>query len=477
MRDQGLRDALRAFALESAAFLTEELENGAELAFDLEDQSSRRGPALYRYRPLTEEFIEARWLRLRGLPAYHPAALALGAGAARLVRAHGLRGGEDAEPALKAMLERLYEDATSFRFPEERFERVMADVEQTLEQGLAPAMIVAALPGVALDAEALELGGGLSIEHGPDVEAPPEAAWAEDGETSRAVVVLRFELDDGDELPVTEARDRFRGLVEGLRLYRAGAVTLPGIGFAREAEGRWQPLELEGAGAARGEPMLLTEDDEAALPGFLEAVERSPRRPQVAWAIRRFDMGCSRRLEAEALTDHLLALRALLDVDGQSLPLRLAALCAQEGERKGLQRRLERAVELERALMGGDRDPRLRSGESPRALASELEVHVRALLRDVLCGYLDPDLGAVADDILLEVPEPAPGELSARDLRVTQETNEMDALDPALFEDEEPDPSSEDDFPDGEEDFADGGDDSPEGVTPSADWQDYSAPV
>jgi hypothetical protein len=442
MRDQGLHDALRAFALESAAMLTEELEAGAELAFDLEDESSRRGLALYRYRPLTEEFIGQRWLRLRGLSTYHPAALALGAGAARLMRAHGLQG-EDAEPALRAMLERLYEDATSFRFPEERFERVMGEVEQTLEQGVAPAMIVAALPGLELDADCLELGGGLSIEHGSDLGAPPEAAWAEDGETPRAVVVLRFELDDGDELPLTEARDRFRSLVEGLRLYRAGAVTLPGIGFARESEARWQPLELEGAGAARGEPLLLTDDDADALPGFLEAVERSPRRVQVAWAIRRFDMGCSRPVEAEAMSDHLLALRALLDVDGESLPLRLAALCAEEGERRGLQRRLERALELERALMGGGPDPGLRSGESPRALAAELEAHVRALLRDVLCGYLDADLGAVADDILLEVPEPSTGEIEARDLREEDDgdTSEMAA------------------------------------VTPSADWTDFSAPV
>jgi hypothetical protein len=440
--------------------LTEELEAGAELAFDLEDGGSRRGPSLYHYRPLTEEFIGQRWIRLRGLPSYHPAAAALGAGAARLVRAHGLPG-EDAEPALRALLERLYEDATNFRFPEERFERVMSEVEQTLEQGVAPAMIVAALPGLALDADVLELGGGLSIEHGQDVGAPPEATWAEDGETPRAVVVLRFELDDGDELPLNEARDRFRGLVEGLRLYREGAVTLPGIGFAREAEGRWQPLELEGAGAARGEPLLLTEDDAAALPGFLGAVERSPRRPQVAWAIRRFDMGCSRPVEADALSDHLLALRALLDVDGESLPLRLAALCAEEGERKGLQRRLERALELERALMGGGPDPRLRSGESPRALAAELEAHVRALLRDVLCGYLDADLGAVADDILLEVPEPAPGELEARDLRVAQETTEMEALN---LEASEPGESAE---------RVEGA----EGVTPSADWQDFSAPV
>jgi len=445
--------------------LHEELEAGAELAFDLEDEGSRRGPSLYRYRPLTEEFIAQRWLRLRGLSSYHPAALALGAGAARLMRAHGLRG-EEAEPALRAMLERLYEDATSFRFPEERFERVMAEVEQTLEQGVAPAMIVAALPGLALDADTLELGAGLSIEHGQDVGAPPEAAWAEDGETPRAVVVLRFELDDGDELPLGEARTRFRGLVEGLRLYRAGAVTLPGIGFAREAEGRWQPLELEGAGAARGAPLLLTEDDAAPLSGFLEAVERSPRRPRVAWAIRRFDMGCSRPVEADALSDHLLALRALLDVEGESLPLRLAALCAEEGERRGLQRRLERAVELERALMGGGPDPGLRAGESPRALAAELEAHVRALLRDVLCGYLDADLGAVADDILLEVPEPQSGEIAARDLRVAQETSEIDALDPAEMEELDPEAFDPDEP-----------DEDVQGVTPSADWQDFSAPV
>jgi len=246
MRNEALHIALRDFALEAAALLTADLDSGAELQFDLEDEGSRRGPALYRYRPLIEVFIGERWPRLRGLPSFDPAALALGAGAGRLMRAHGLRG-EDAGQALRAMLERLYEDSTSFRFPEERFKRVIAEVEQTLDQGTAQAMIVAALPGLALEADRIELGDGLSIEHGADVGAPPEAAWAEDGETPRAVVVLRFELDDDDELPVAEARRRFRALVEGLRLYSAGAVTLPGVGFAREAEGRWQPLELEGA--------------------------------------------------------------------------------------------------------------------------------------------------------------------------------------------------------------------------------------
>ena len=44
--------------------------------------------------------------------------------------------------------------------------------------------------------------------------------------------------------------------------------------------------------------------------------------------------------------------------------------------------------------------------DSPRTLVAELERHLRALLRDVLCGYLDSDLARVADDMLLETSEP-----------------------------------------------------------------------
>ena len=39
-------------------------------------------------------------------------------------------------------------------------------------------------------------------------------------------------------------------------------------------------------------------------------------------------------------------------------------------------------------------------------LVEEVERHLRALLRDVLCGYLDPDLRRVADELLLDQPEP-----------------------------------------------------------------------
>jgi hypothetical protein len=152
---------------------------------------------------------------------------------------------------------------------------------------------------------------------------------------------------------------------------------------------------------------------------------------------------------------------------------------------------------------------------------------VRALLRDVLCGYLDADLKAVADDILVDgqQPEPEPGpdrepeayepepyaEIEARDLRRQRLAHEAPQAPPPRFErapeaeqvtfepeleyDYDPAPLYEDEF-DAEPDTAEmepvtvaPSTVAPEpmqheldGVTPSADWgwgdpEDFSAPV
>jgi hypothetical protein len=211
----------------------------------------------------------------------------------------------------------------------------------------------------------------------------------------------------------------------------------------------------------------------------------------VAWALARFEMGSARGHDAEALSDYLLALRALLDATSDageaSLALRVAALCAEEGRRKLVQRRIEAAVALERFVMGGG--PRVRHEEdSPRELVAEVEGHLRALLRDVLCGYLEADLKGVADDILLETTPPAPVstepfmEIKARDLR--KEAPPAPPPEPETFEPEleayEQDTSEL-------EAVAAEPEEEPlqqelEGVTASADWgwgepEDYSAPV
>jgi hypothetical protein len=63
---------------------------------------------------------------------------------------------------------------------------------------------------------------------------------------------------------------------------------------------------------------------------------RSPKGGELAWALSRFEMGCERLAPFEALTDYLLALRALLEPEGPEtgrLGQRLAVICARDEER------------------------------------------------------------------------------------------------------------------------------------------------
>ncbi len=122
-------------------------------------------------------------------------------------------------------------------------------------------------------------------------------------------------------------------------------------------------------------------------------------RPELAWALARFEMGCERSSELEALSDHLLALRALLEPEGPASGLlagRLASLCAVPEERAGLTRRVLRAVALEHEVITGAAVEHA----SCDALVAELASHLRAVLRDVVCGHLPPDLVGCADSLL-----------------------------------------------------------------------------
>jgi hypothetical protein len=223
-------------------------------------------------------------------------------------------------------------------------------------------------------------------------------------------------------------------------------------------------------------------------------------------------MGCAQETYAAALSDYLLGLRAVLDATTEtgraSFGLRLAALCAEADSRRDLQERMEAAIALERFAMSGTGGVRI-DGESPCELVAEVGAHLRALLRDVLCGYLDADLKGVADDILIESHGEPLGEIEARDLR-----REPDPAPEPRFErqpDTEPvtfEPELEYDY---EDEYDDEDDPAPEyeaeveqepdtaemepvtvapqpvqhqldGVTESADWgwddpEDFSAPV
>jgi hypothetical protein len=421
MRNRRLHDSLRAFALDAARALSSDIEAGAEVAFELDERSTGRS-VLYRYRPLIAAFVSERWQQLRTLESFGPAAEELGTGSAAYLRVQGLAADADPEPALLAMLERIWEDATSFAFPEERFERVYEEVERALYEGVLQSAIAAPLPGLVMERDRVDVGDGLALVRGDLSGAPPEAVWPtgsseiERGRVQPNVVaVIDAELPADAQLPVAEARWRLRRLVTALRLWRAGSVALPESGWARADDGPWRQVALQPAPPARGGTWALGAEEEDGFRQFAALVADWEPTGPLAWALARFDMGCERPSDAEALSDYLLALRGLLDaVDeaGQpTLARRLAALCAEEANRGHLMSRVDAALNLELALISGvpidawAPPPGIRSG---RELVAEIEEHLRALLRDVVCGYLKPELASTADEILGGVVHPDP---------------------------------------------------------------------
>src|SRR5919206_3322568 len=277
------------------------------------------------------------------MPSAKRAAEALGNGAEAYLRLRGLPAADDAEHAVRAIVDRLYEDATDFQFPEERFERVYSEVERTLYEGTMRTAVVAAVPGLVLESDRVDLGGGLMLARGDRVDAPPEAVWPlAPGERERAtgpnaVVALERDVEADSPLPASEARIRFRRLLSAMRLFKRGRVVLLGLGWGRTDGGVWQPVPLALAGPGRGEPWVLTAGEEPELRELTELLARTRQPGRVAWALARFEMGCERTTDVEALSDNLLALQALLEADGDagraSLAQRLAALCAEPEDR------------------------------------------------------------------------------------------------------------------------------------------------
>jgi hypothetical protein len=185
------------------------------------------------------------------------------------------------------------------------------------------------------------------------------------------------------------------------------------LAWSHTDSGRWRmvPIGSSGRGGARRLTIIHAAQEEE-LRAFCRLVGRGgggAGRGELAWALARFEMGCERPAPLEALTDHLLALRALLEPEGPAsgrLAARLAAICAKPEERAALARHAAQAIELERAVITGMAGER---GRSADAVVDELSAHLRAILRDALCGHLDSDLCSVADELLAEAADAGPG--------------------------------------------------------------------
>lgn len=414
MRLRQLRAALHEFCSEAALQLAADTHEGHEVPFEIVEEGRRDSP-LYCYRPLTAQFIDLRSGSLARLPSYLPAAHALVAAGhldawldARGVHAPPA-GRERADAALHCFLARVFEGSSEFAFSEERFDRAFRELERVVGDGRTETVVVAALAGLQIASPEVALGEGLALARGDACEdAPDEARWTRGGDP-QTLAVLRWEPAPGDESPLGHARVRLRRLLLGLQLYDGSGPALAQLGWTRTDGGTWQPVALGAACPPRG-LLQVAPEHEDELRAFLSLIaRRTPKHGQIAWALRRYELACERAAAAEALSDLLLALRALLEPEGPGsglLASRLAALCAEPGDRPRLAERVEHAASVERGVIAGLAvDPRL------DALTAELEAHLRALLRDVLCGHLDPDLRGLADALAAreqQTPPPAP---------------------------------------------------------------------
>jgi hypothetical protein len=410
MHNRALHDTLAAFVEEAAWQLAEEVSGGAEVPFELisSPPPTRRSAPLYCYKPLTGRFIAERAGSLARLGSYPAAAQGLAAlpELADYLLARGKRvPGPDpraqADAALQAFLAAVWADAGDFTFDAARFATAFSELEANAYGDVELSVVLARVEGLVIEADEVPLGDGLSLVRSATLQEVPTDLLGDEHST---VAVLALESAEG-ERALGDAGRRLRRLQTALRLWDDAEPSLGPSAWARTEGGPWMTVPIATGIRRGGTDCLLAAEDEDPLRAFCSLVSRrTPRAGELAWALRRFELGCERGTGVDALTDWLLAARALLaepEAPGYDRMVeRLAAICAAPEDRERLERRLWEAVSLERAAIAG----RLRAEPEVEALIGELGGCLRAVLRDVLCGHLDPALRRVADELLTESP-------------------------------------------------------------------------
>jgi hypothetical protein len=365
---------------------------------------------------LTRAFIEDRWAEMQRLPSYGQAA-ALLAGfdglerylSALGVEAHRRDAGGQAGVALAALLGEVFDEQSDFELHPERLEAALKRLEQSSEMSTSDLTLVATLHGLTITSGELVLASGLTIAQPQALEGLPAGAREEGGGEGHLVVVLSA----GDEQAhqgFARGRGVLKELLRALRLFGDGRVTYGPMAWVRVGGGAWGPMALGEGGRPHG-MLVVTAEQEDELRAFCNLVSRrAPHGDQLAWALHRFELACARNNPYDALSDILLALRALLEPEGPAsglLPGRLAALCATPEQRMLLTERALSAIALERAVIDGSATP----SSGSEAIARDMADHLRALLRDVICGHLSGDLIGLADELLLaDAPAPEPAQ-------------------------------------------------------------------
>jgi len=411
VQDRLFKERLRAFCVEAAMQLAYDAENGEQVPYDLVDAGPADGKhqPLWCYRTLTGEFIRQRLGALGMLPSYLPAALAIEKveGLNEWLLARGEQHvpntvRDRADATLRVFLAEVLGEDSNFEFDEARFQSAWNALEAILIEGHSLTLLAAPIHGIEIESLEIRLDSNMMLVSAESIEAE-----ALPGDIFRAdslglpVVAVVIEAEDNSPEGLEQARTRLRKLLCALRLFGNASPALGGAARLQVERGPWQVMGLEGSGSARGVLAIETRQ-EHELESFCRLVaNRWPRGGEIAWALRRHEFGCDRMHYLDGLSDHLLALRALLEPEGPMsghLTDRLAALCAEPNDRARLAERVARAAGLERTIVAGLANRETQAEQ----LCIEMEMHLRALLKDVICQHLDSDLVTLADMILAQ---------------------------------------------------------------------------
>ena len=412
-----LRAAVLAFTEQAGPVLASATAAGDEVGFELVEERGRsRSLPMYCYRSLIGDFVDRHAAELARLETYLPAlhALASAVGLPAYLQARGVAhppAGERpcADLALRLLLAQAYEDAEpNFEHSPERFEQAWTTFQRAALDGQLQTVVVALLRGLVVRSPEVHLGDGVTLMQPDAFDAlPPQSGWPDvgDGPIPSTLVVLSAGEDSGS------APARVRSLLTALRLFGAGIAVEP-LAWMRADAAAWRAVALDVRGRARG-AIVIAPEQEDELRAFCSLIaRRAARGGTLTWALDRFERGCEAHDPLVALSDHLLALRALLEPEGPRsgrLAGRLAALCALPPDRAAHAERVAHAISLERTAIAGlaphDRDV--------ERLVAELAEDLRALLRDVLCGHLANDLVGLADELIGGAAADAPGETPA----------------------------------------------------------------
>jgi hypothetical protein len=404
VRDFLLNESIKRLATEAASRFSSMVAMGEEIPFDVAADSGDDS-AFYSYVPMTGRYVLEHAEELRSLPSF-PAAreAAVEAGvAAPYLEARGEAVPADpaarAELVLTAFFSSLWEGAAGFSLDRERLETALATLDAESRDVDDAEVLIVPLVGLRMSMPRLQLPHNVRIVRADSIEAPVDAMRSEGmGRAAwepQYLAVAEQDADGGAESALMQLRE----LISVMRMFKGGGIGLGPYAFAPTGEGCWRRIAT-GAPSTRPGGYRLGEAEAEELTDFAAALEARPDPDSaLSWAVGRFEMGCERPTALEGLSDHLLAMRAVLEGHGPvgaSLPLRAAALIEDESmDRLQARERVEDVLELERAMMNGL--PIERAVE----LASWMEEGTRKLLRQAALGELGSDLSATADETLI----------------------------------------------------------------------------